>query len=292
MKRKIIAAALIMLGTSAIQAQGSMDHGSMDHGSMDHGSMKMSGAQGGSAPSDARDPDAYAGGYTLTSGPYRYDENAPPMHTADKENFASLLVDRLERVDARNDSFTAWDAQARFGRDFDKVAVKTEGEYTKGVVEFARNELLWSHAIANFWDVQAGWRHDNGVSPDQDWLAVGIQGLAPYWFEVGATAYVSKGGQTALRLDGEYDLKITQRLIFQPRLEFNAYGQRDDARGVGSGPSDLSAGLRIRYEITRQFAPYVGFEGRRLFGVTADMARADGVPTMDTRVLAGVRLWF
>jgi len=254
--------------------------------------MDMSGAQGGSAPAGARDPDAYSRGYTLTSGPYRYDENARPMHTADTQNFASLLADRLERVDARSDSFTAWDIQARFGRDFDKWVVRSEGEFTRGTVEFARIELLWSHAIANFWDIEAGWRHDIGEAPDQDWLAVGVQGLAPYWFEIGATAYLSKGGQTALRLNAEYDLRMTQRLILQPSLEFNAFGQRDEARGVGSGPADLTAGVRLRHEISRQFAPYVGVEWRRLFGRTADLARDEGAATIDTRLVAGVRLWF
>ncbi len=320
--RPLIAAALLALGSSASYAQavmdhsrmdhggpqpaastdgtkkddkpmdhGSMDHGSMDHGSMDHGSMDMSGTQGGTPAPDARDPNAYSGGYTLTTGPHRYD-GAQPLHTADTQNFASLLVDRLERVDARNSAFTAWDVQAAFGRDFEKLVFRTEGEYVRGEVEFARNELLWSHAIAGFWDLQAGWRHDIGEAPEQDWLAVGIQGLAPYWFELGVTAYLGKGGQSALRLDGEYDLLLTQRLVLQPRVEFNAYGRRDDARAIGAGPADLTAGFRLRYELSRQFAPYLGIEWTRLFGTTADLAREEGAATLDTRLLAGVRVWF
>ncbi|WP_227817142.1 copper resistance protein B [Nitrogeniibacter aestuarii] len=286
---------------------GSMDHGSMDHGSMDHGSMdqqaedgmdhdSMEGMdhgqmQGGSPPADARDPHAYSGGYTLTSGPHLFDGAHPP-HTADMDSFATLLVDRLERVDAEDSAFTSWDAQARIGRDFNKLVIKSEGEYTEGALEHARTEFLWSHAVEHFWDLQLGWRHDSGEAPDEDWLAIGLQGLAPYWFEVDAAAYIGKGGQTALRLEGEYELLITQRLVLQPRVEFNAYGKRDETQGVASGPADLSAGVRLRYEFSRQFAPYVGVEWKRLLGGTADLARDEGGDTMDTRLVAGVRFWF
>jgi len=243
------------------------------------------------APEGARDPHAYADGTTLTSGPYAL-EGPRMMHTADELPFATVLFNRLERVDSRDASFTAWDATARFGRDFDALVINSEGEYADGVVEHARSELLWSHAVANFWDTQVGWRHDSGTAPDQDWLAVGVSGLAPYWFEVGATAYLGKGGQTALRLEGEYELLITQRLILQPRAELTAYGKRDAAQGVASGPSDITAGVRLRYEFSRQFAPYVGVEWNRQLGGTADIARADGEDTRSTRWVAGLRFWF
>lgn len=292
-----------------------MDHSPMDHGTMhhapaaaeapmpamdhsmhapvaasmpamDHDTMPMD-----AAPDDARDPHAYSDGNTLTSGAYVLD-GPRMMHTADEMPFATVLFNRLERVDSRDASFTAWDATARFGKDFDALVVNSEGEYADGALEHARTEFLWSHAVANFWDAQVGWRHDSGAAPDQDWLAFGVSGLAPYWFEVGATAYVGKAGQTALRLEGEYELLITQRLILQPRAEFTAYGKRDDAQSVASGPSDFTAGLRLRYEFSRQFAPYVGVEWNRLLGGTADIARADGEDTRSTRWVAGLRFWF
>ena len=302
--------------TTTPSAMPQMDHGMMDHSTMHHApaaaeapmpamdhSMHAPAAPAAmpgmnhdampveAAPADARDPHAYSSGNTLTTGAYVLD-GPRMMHTADEMPFATVLFNRLERVDSRDACFTAWDATARFGKDFDALVVNSEGEYADGALEHARTELLWSHAVANFWDAQVGWRHDSGSAPDQDWLAVGVSGLAPYWFEVGATAYLGKGGQTALRLEGEYELLITQRLILQPRAELTAYGKRDEAQGVASGPSDVTAGLRLRYEITRQFAPYVGVEWNRLLGGTADIARADGEDTRSTHWVAGLRFWF
>jgi len=122
-------------------------------------------------------------------------------------------------------------------------------------------------------------RQDSGTGPDRTWLAFGIQGLAPYWFDVDATAYVGSSGRAALRLSGEYELLLTQRLILQPRMEVNLYGRRDEARGLGSGLADAAAGLRLRYEFSRQFAPYVGVEWAGKFGQTADLrAPKDSVP--------------
>lgn len=263
-----------------------MDHSAHGSPMPDHSAMRSDDGTTGE-----RDPHAYSGGATLTTGPYVL-EGAGAMHTADQMTSASLLVNRLERVDTRDASFSAWDLRASIGRDFDKLVLKSEGEYADGAVEHARTEALWSHAIANFWDAQLGWRHDGGAAPEQDWLAFGVSGLAPYWFELDTTGYVGEGGQTALRVEGEYELLITQRLILQPRIEVTAYGRRDAARGVASGPSDATAGLRLRYEFSRQFAPYVGVEGNWLLGGTAGLARADGEPTRSTRWVAGVRFWF
>lgn len=119
-----------------------------------------------------------------------------------------------------------------------------------------------------------------------------MQGLAPYWFEVEATAYVGENGRSAVRAEASYDLLFTQRLILQPNVEINLYGKNDPAREIGSGLSDVDFGLRLRYEIRRQFAPYVGVSWQRKFGKTADFARADGKATRDTRFVVGVRIWF
>jgi copper resistance protein B len=146
--------------------------------------------------------------------------------------------------------------------------------------------------VAAYWDVQLGVRQDGGTGPNRSWLAVGVQGLAPYWFEIDAAAYVSDEGRSALRLEAEYELLLTQRLVLQPRLEVNFYGKQDAERGLGSGLSDLTAGLRLRYEIRRELAPYVGIEWAGKFGATADYAEAEGEDRHETRVVAGVRFWY
>ena len=128
--------------------------------------------------------------------------------------------------------------------------------------------------------------------PAQSWLAVGIQGLAPYWFEVEATAYLGAGGRTAARLEAKYELLFTNRLVLQPLVELNLYGKTNAERRIGAGLSSFDAGLRVRYEFRREFAPYVGVTWRDTFGDTSRFAEAAGEPTGGLRVVAGLRLWF
>ena len=201
-------------------------------------------------------------------------------------------MDNLEAVRSDGNTAMGYDLQAWYGRTYDRAVFKAEGDIDDGEVKEARTELLWGHAIAAFWDMQLGVRYDSGEGPDRSWLAFGVQGLAPYWFEVEATGYLGEAGRTALRLDASYELLLTQKLILQPRIETNAYGTRDASRGLGSGLSDLSATLRLRYEIRREFAPYVGIEWARKFGDTEDLARAAGEDASETRFIAGVRFWF
>jgi len=255
---------------------------------MDHSGMQM---QGGSAPSDARDPHAYSGGFTLQTGPYAL-EGIPRLRLADETAFGSILFDNFEAVRSGGNNSAAYGVLARFGRDYDKLILKAEGEVASGKLQDARTEALWSHAVSTFWDTQLGVRHDSGTGPNRTWLAFGVQGLAPYWFDVDAAAYVGSGGRTALRLGAEYELLVTQRLVVQPRIEANLYGKSDADRGIGKGLSNLSTGVRVRYEFSRQFAPYVGIEWTNHFGQTADLMRAAGEPTRNTRYVAGVRFWF
>lgn len=246
----------------------------------EHGEMSM---QGGRAPPDARDPHAYSGGYDR--GPY-------PLHMADEHNFASLLVDRLEGVRADGETAAEYDLQAWFGRDYNRAVLKAEGDVDDGKLQDARTELLWGHAVAAYWDAQLGVRVDSGEGPNRTWLAFGVQGLAPYWFEVEASGYAGENGRTALRVQASYELLFTQRLVLQPRLEANFFGKSDVERGLESGLSDATAGLRLRYEIWREFAPYVGVEWARKFGGTEDIARAAGDDPRESRVVAGLRFWF
>ena len=287
--------------TAAPEMQG-MDHSDMRHDmsgddqarqapdmhSMDHGDMEM---QGGAAPPDARDPHAYSGGYIRGAGKYAL-PGGRKLHMADEHNFGTLLVDRLERVDLRNGHSIAYDAQAWFGSSYNRLVLKAEGDIEKGQLEDASTELLWGHAVAAYWDTQLGIRHDSGEGPNRNWLALGIQGLAPYWFEVDATAYAGEGGRTALNLEAEYELLLTQKLVLQPRVETDFYGKDDPARDIGNGLSSSAVGLRLRYELRREFAPYLGVEWSGKHGETADIARISGEAVNETRWVAGVRFWF
>jgi len=256
---------------------------------MDHGNMQM---QGGSAPPDARDPHGYSNGQQLGSGDYAV-PGVPRLMMADEHTFASLRGETLERRFTRKgDDSTAYDLQAWFGTTYNKAVVKAEGDIAKGKLEESRTELLWGHAIAPYWDTQLGIRVDNGEGPSRQWLAFGVQGLAPYWFELEATGYVGNDGRTALRLEGSYELLLTQRLILEPRAELQFYGKDDPQRRIGKGLAEASAGLRLRYEISRQFAPYIGVERAGSFGRTADYVRAEGGRAQQTRWVAGVRFWF
>jgi copper resistance protein B len=213
-----------------------------------------------------------------------------PVHETLEDPFnRSVLFDELELHDSDNPS---WDATAWLGYAFNRLAIRTEGERVDGDTERAELELLWSHSFARWWDVVAGARADFEPGPSRNWAAFGIQGLAPYRFELEGTTYVGDGGDIAARFEGEYDLLITSRLILQPQLELNWYGQSDLERRIGSGLSSVEAGLRLRYEFRREVAPYVGLVRERLAGSTADFARADGLDPEDTSLVAGIRLRF
>jgi len=262
-----------------------MDHASTGHSTMDHGpmaDMKMDAMQGGSAPPDARSPD-YSDG--VGHGPLR-------PHPHGKGALGMLLLDQLEAIHGRDGNAQAWEVQGWYGRDEDKLWLRSEGEISSGKVEDGDIEALWNHAIAAFWDSQLGMRHDFGAGPGRDWAAFGVQGLAPYWFELAATGYVGSSGRTAARFRAAYEVLFTQRLILQPELELNLYGKDDPARGIGRGLSDAQFGLRLRYEIRREFAPYVGINWVRRFGTTADYARTDGQRASDQQLVAGFRIWF
>jgi len=205
---------------------------------------------------------------------------------------AKLMIDKLEWRAADGPDPWVWDADAWIGRDLHKLWIKTEGERADGHTESAYGELLYSRAVAPYWDLQLGWRHDFRPEPDRDWFAVGFKGLAPYWFEVDATLYAGGNGTVAGRLDAEYELMLTQRLILSPELELSFYGKEDAARGIGSGLSDLELGLRLRYEIVREVAPYIGVNWEKKLGNTADFARDEGESTSDLQFVVGVRAWF
>lgn len=247
--------------------------------------------QGGSAPDDARDPDAYSGGYTLDSAPYAI-TGQDKLSFADEHSRWFVSFDRLEYAYSKDNERLNYDGRLVWGRDYKKVILTSEGEVDNSKLREASTELLWSHAVDTFWDGQIGVRYDSGDEKDQTWLTAGFQGLAPYWFEIDAKASVSTEGQTALDIEAEYELLLTQRLILQPRLEMSIYGKDDEERGVASGFSSLATGLRLRYEFNRQFAPYVGVEWESKLGDTREIIKVKDGETEETLWLAGIRFWF
>jgi copper resistance protein B len=188
------------------------------------------------------------------------------MGMDDAAALGKVMLDQLEVEGGAGGTAAAWDAQAWYGGDYDKLWFKSEGSPDPGNQDAARNELLWDHALTRWWDLQTGVRYDVGHGPARGWAAFGIEGLAPYWFDVQATLYVGASGRTAARFQIEHDLLITQRLIVQPEVETNFYSKPDAAREVDSGLSDVQLGLRVRYEIRRELAPYVGVAWRRSAG--------------------------
>jgi copper resistance protein B len=205
-----------------------------------------------------------------------------------------FTIDQLEVAARKGRDGYAWeDVQFWYGGDLNKLWLKSEGEGTFGDgIESAEVQALWSRAIAPFFDLQAGLRYDIRPKPDRAYLALGLQGLAPYWFEVDAATFLSDKGDLTARLEGEYDLRVTQQLILQPRAEVELAAQDVPELGIGSGLSTAEAGLRLRYEFVPEFAPYVGVEYEHAFGNTADLRRAEGEDAGGWNLVLGVRAWF
>ena len=203
-------------------------------------------------------------------------------------------VDQLE-VSLRDgpDGYAWEDLHFWYGGDIDRLRIKSEGEGDfGGPVERAEVQALWSRAISPFFDLQAGVRYDIRPDPERAHLVLGVQGLAPYWFEVDGALFVSHRGDVTARFEGEYDQRVTQRLILQPRVELDFSLQDVAALGIGSGLSSAEAGLRLRYEIVPEFAPYVGVQYEREFGDTARFSRVAGQDVGGWSLLMGVRAWF
>ena len=218
----------------------------------------------------------------------------PHMMMMDNMPAARLLLERFgwsRNRDGQN--AREWEGRFWYGTATKRLTIKSEGEAENANGgSSGRVEALWSHAITPFWDLQLGARRDFGTGPKRNWAAFGIEGMLPYRIELEATGYVGPSGRTALGLKAEYDLLLTQRLVFTPELEASLYGKSDPERGIGSGLSSGSLSLRLRYEVTRQFAPYVGVSFERKFGQTADYASAAGAGRSQTAIMAGIRFWF
>jgi copper resistance protein B len=220
-----------------------------------------------------------------------YREMTRTMEMDDAAAFGRLLVDQFEWRAGDATDGPGWDAQAWYGTDYNKVWFKTEGLRLGDVTEDARAELLWDRIFSRWWSAQLGARHDFGSGPSRDWLALGVQGLAPYFFQIEATAYLGDAGRSAARFRAQYELLLTQRMVLQPELELNAYAKDDPERNIGAGFSDLQLGMRLRYEIRRECAPYVGVAWLRRLGKTADLVRTAGQDPSLLQLVAGIRFW-
>ncbi|MCH8895500.1 MAG: copper resistance protein B [Proteobacteria bacterium] len=204
----------------------------------------------------------------------------------------TVILDQVEMRDATGDDTFSWDVEGWLGKDLDKFWFKTEGERTGGNTDDAELQFLYSKAIDRYWDFQLGVRYDFEPSPSRSWAVIGVKGLAPYFFDIDAALFIGESGRTAFRFEAEYELLLTQRLILTPDIEISLHGKNDSMTGIGSGLSDIEAGLRLRYEIRREFAPYIGINWSRLFGNTADFARTAGDSTSETQFVIGLRAWF
>ena len=218
---------------------------------------------------------------------------APPAHAHDhgRTVFAFLMVDRLERWndDAGGE---AWGVKGWIGSDDHRLWLRSEGEREGGKLADADLEVLYGRPIARWWDLQAGVRRTFGRGPSRTAAALGVSGIAPGKFEIEATGYLDDDGRVSARAEAAYSLLLTNRLILEPRIEANWQARDDRARGLGAGVSSLEGGLRLRYELDRRFAPYVGLVRTETFGTTADLRRTDGEATGETRLVAGLRLRF
>ena len=304
-------AAILMLGgflTPPAWSQ-TMDHSHMDHHQMDHGAHP---AQPAADPS----ADPHAGHVMPATSPPMPAAAPPPLPTAHaaaalydpavmararaamiRENggmtFSQLMIDRAEyRAHKGGDSYH-WEGEGWIGGDINRLAIKSEGEgAVDGALHSAEVQARYSRAIDPWWNLIAGVRHDIRPQPQRSYATIGIDGRAPYWFEVEAQAFLSDRGDAHFRIEGSYDQRITQRLILQPAAELNVAAQDVPELGIGAGLSDVELGLRLRYELAREFAPYVGINWERRVGDSARFARAAGEGAATTSLVMGLRFWF
>ena len=294
-----------------------MDHGTMDHSAMDHGTMGHATPDGGMMEHgpmghSGMDHNAMLNDAPIPQGPPPPEAFEGPAFAADAfvgaEKMAAsrasvvrevsglpvfwFQADRAEYRAREGKDGYLWDVQGYYGGDLDKFWFKSEGEGSFGEKpEAAEVQGLWSHAIGPWWDLQVGARQDL-AGPERTYAVVGVQGLAPYLFEVDTAAFLSTKGDLTARIEAELDQRITQRLILQPRVELNLSAQDIPELGIGAGLDTAEVGLRLRYEFAREFAPYLGIEQEWKLGGSADYARLLGEGTSATNFVIGVRFWF
>jgi copper resistance protein B len=213
----------------------------------------------------------------------------PPV--MDQHVFYHLMLNQFEGRFGETSSLR-WSGEAWLGTDEHRLWLRSEGKLAGGRVEDGQHELLYARPISTYFNAMIGGRYDLDSAPGRGWGAIGIEGLAPLFFRVAATGYIGGDGRLAAKLEGSYDLLLSQKLILQPQIEMNFYGKADPERTLGGGLAEIDAGLRLRYEITRKLAPYVGVTYAGKIGSTADLVRAAGHATDEVRFTVGLRTWF
>lgn len=203
-----------------------------------------------------------------------------------------VLFDQLEWQFVHGEPGSRWDSRAWIGGDRNRLWIRSEGDAVDGVLDAAEAQLLFGRSITPWWDVVAGIRYDARPQPGHVWAAIGIQGTAPQFVDLQATAFVGPSGHIAARIEAEYELLLTQRLVLQPLVELSLSGKDDPDRGIGRGLSTGEVGFRVRYELKRELAPYAGVVWhKKLFG-TGDAAREDGGDAGGWHLVAGIRVWY
>ena len=203
-----------------------------------------------------------------------------------------VLADQLEWQASDTGGGALWDAKAWVGGDINRIWIRTEANYQEGAFDDAEGHLLLGRNISRWWTAVGGVRHDFTPGPARTWAAIGLQGLAPQWFDVEVTGYLGESARTALRTEVEYDLLVNDRVVIQTLLELNLYGKSDPDRQIGAGLSSIEFGARVRYEIRRELAPYAGVVWHRKVFETGDLAREAGENVGGWRLVMGLRVWF
>lgn len=250
-------------------------------------------SQGGEHSAHQHMDHAYPTQQTASAANTQNLKHAPnqPDHVMDHEVLLTKVT--IDQLEAREQDGGALEGSVWFGGDKHKAWFKTEVEREEGETEKAELQALYSRAIRPYWDLQMGVRHDfEPESDSRNWGVIALNGLAPYFFEVDSSLFIGEHGGTALRVEAEYELLFTQQWILSPEIEVNFYGQNSPEHHTGSGLSDMEAGLRLRYEFTPQFAPYVGVHYEKKFGNTADFLRDAGEATGNTSWVIGLHAWF
>lgn len=206
--------------------------------------------------------------------------------------YANGVLDQFE-VDVADDRGGRWEGEVWAGSAKHRLWLRSQGEIDRrGDVAEGQLDVLYDHPISTFFDVQAGLRYDLDARPGRTWAAFGVEGHVPYLFKGWATVYLGEDGRLAAALRASYDRLLTERLVLQPEARLDLYSQTDSERRIGSGVAALDLGLRLRYEASERFAPYLGVTYRRRFGETAELARFDGEHVSDARLVVGLRTWF
>lgn len=203
-----------------------------------------------------------------------------------------VMINQLETRITNGDDPLVLEAKAWMGTDLNKFVIKVDAEQVKSKVHELELQALYSRAIDPYWDFQIGIRQDQKPMPTKNWLALGFEGVAPYWFEIDSALFIGESNQVGLRFTAEYEWMITQRWVLSPEIEFNLHSRDDEARAIGSGLTNVQVGLRLRYEVKRELAPYIGVNWIKKYGNTAIYARNDGEKTENSQIVAGVRMWF